>query len=248
MEEHAQSRTESLIGAPALQCLRNSAVAVLGIGGVGSYAVEALARAGVGRLFLVDADDISVSNINRQIHATTRTVGEPKVEAMARRVREIDPEIVVDTRKCWITAEGLEELLFGSFDYIVDAVDTVTVKIALASYCHEHKISLISSMGAGNKLDPTAFVVDDIFKTRHCPLARVLRRELKKRGVPALKVVYSEEKPLHPCAEIREEGGGEERPQKRIPASISFVPSVAGLILAGEVIRDLIGIPARGKA
>ena len=247
MEEHAHSRTESLIGTPALQCLRNSAVAVLGIGGVGCYAVEALARAGIGRLYLVDGEDIAVSNINRQIHATPRTVGEAKVEVMARRVQEIDPEIQVKTLKCRITGEELEELLSDPFDYIIDALDTMTVKIALACYCHERRIPLISSMGAGNKLDPTAFVVSDIFQTRQCPLARVLRRELKKRGVPVLKVVYSEEKPLQSVGtQVGEEEG--ENPEKRTPASISFVPSTAGLILAGEVIRDLIGIPERGRA
>lgn len=242
--EHPLSRTEALIGEEALKQLRQAAVTVLGIGGVGSYAVEALARCGIGHLCLVDADKISVTNINRQIHATPATVGQIKVEAMAARIREIDPSICVTVHCTRITAENLKELLSPAAHYVIDAVDTISVKIAAAEYCWRNGIPLVSCMGAGNKMDPAAFTVADIFQTRQCPVAKVLRRALKKRGVPSLKVVYSPEEPVHVQAVCDVDAGNQEERalQKRcVPASIAFVPSVAGLILAGEAVRDLIG-------
>lgn len=244
MMEHPLSRTEALIGEEALKQLRHSSVTVLGIGGVGSYAVEALARCGIGHLCLVDADKISVTNINRQIHATPATVGQIKVEAMAARIREIDPSICVTAHRVRITAENLKELLSPAAHYVIDAVDTISVKIAAAEYCWRNDIPLISCMGAGNKMDPAAFTVADLFQTRQCPVAKVLRRELKKRGVPSLKVVYSPEVPAPVQAACDADAGSQEETalQKRcVPASIAFVPSVAGLILAGEAVRDLIG-------
>jgi tRNA A37 threonylcarbamoyladenosine dehydratase len=242
MQEHALTRTEALIGAEALARLRKASVAILGVGGVGSFAAEALARSGIGSLCLIDKDEVCVTNINRQIHATTKTVGQPKVSAMAARIRDIDPAVQVQAVKEWVTAENLETLLSASFDYIIDAVDMVSVKIAVAQFCHSHRIPLISSMGAGNKLDPAAFRVLDLYQTRQCPLARVLRRELRKKGIPSLKVVASEEQPRQVLSLTGgEEGGATSR--KRSPSSIAFVPSVAGLILAGEVVRDLIAKP-----
>ena len=227
------SRTENLIGKAAVEKLRGARVAVFGIGGVGGYVVEALARAGVGALDLVDNDKVSFSNINRQIIALHSTVGEWKTEVAAQRVKDINPKITVRTHNLFFLPETAEQFDFSGIDYVVDAIDTVSGKIALIERAKGANIPVISSMGTGNKLNPTAFEVTDITKTSVCPLARVMRRELKKRGIEHVKVVYSKEEPLSSGA-VNEETG------KAIPASISFVPSVAGLIIAGEAIKDLI--------
>lgn len=227
------SRTENLIGKEAVEKLRGARVAIFGIGGVGGYVVEALARAGVGALDLVDNDKVSLSNINRQIIALHSTVGEWKTEIAAKRVKDINPEITVRTHNLFFLPETAAQFDFSGIDYVVDAIDTVSGKIALIESAKGQNIPVISSMGTGNKLNPTAFEVADITKTSVCPLARVMRRELKKRGIEHVKVVYSKEEPLT-SGEVNEETG------KAIPASISFVPSVAGLIIAGEVIKDLI--------
>ena len=227
------SRTERLIGAAALDKLKNSHVAVFGIGGVGSYTVEALARAGVGALDLIDNDDVALSNVNRQIIALHSTVGKPKVEVAAARVKDINPSCIVNCHKKFVLPENLSEFDLVSYDYIVDAIDTVSSKIALAVECEKFGVKLISSMGTGNKLDPTKFEVADIYKTSVCPLARVMRAELKKRGVKGLKVLFSKEEP------VKVENASEKH-RRAVPASISFVPSCAGLIIAGEVIKDLI--------
>ena len=227
------SRTERLIGTEALNKLKTARVAVFGIGGVGSYTVEALARAGVGALDLIDNDDVAISNINRQIIALHSSVGIPKVDAAAARVRDINPSCVVTCHKKFVLPENIDEFDLASYDYVVDAIDTVSSKIALAVLCEKLGVKLISSMGTGNKLDPTKFEVCDIFKTSVCPLARVMRTELKKRGVKHLKVLFSKEEP------IKIENVSEEH-RRAVPASISFVPSCAGLIIAGEVITDLI--------
>lgn len=248
------SRTELLIGASALEKLAASHVMVFGIGGVGSFVVEGLARAGVGQLTLVDDDSICPSNINRQLQATTRTIGRPKVEVMRERVLEINPQATVKAINKFYLPEIAEEFFVNSCDYIVDAIDTVTAKIDLVVRAQSRGIRVISCMGAGNKMDPTRFEVADIYKTSVCPLAKVMRYELRSRGVKSLKVVYSKEKPLPPNAEMNSGqqpecicSSGPTRPgaaRRQIPGSISFVPSVAGLILAGEVIKDLIGYHA----
>lgn len=227
------SRTEMLIGAEAVKKLQESRVAVFGIGGVGSYVVEALARAGVGAIDLVDSDNVSESNINRQIIALHSTVGRPKVVAAAERIRDIQPHCKITCHNCFVLPENIKDFDFTVYDYVVDAIDTVSAKIALAVTGERLGVPVISSMGTGNKLDPTKFAVADIYKTSVCPLARVMRTELKKRGVKKLKVLYSTEMP------VKVETVSEEH-RRAIPASISFVPSVAGLIIAGEVIKDLI--------
>ncbi|MBE6680439.1 MAG: tRNA threonylcarbamoyladenosine dehydratase [Ruminococcaceae bacterium] len=227
------SRTERLIGANAIEKLKNSHVAVFGIGGVGSYTVEALARAGVGALTLIDSDAVAESNINRQIIALHSTVGQSKVEVAARRIADINPDCHVICHKKFVLPENLCEFDFDSFDYIVDAIDTVSAKLALAEIATEKNIPIICSMGTGNKLDPLLFEVTDVYKTSVCPLARVMRTELKKRGIKKLKVLYSKEEPIK--VETVSEGI-----RRAVPASISFVPSAAGLIIAGEVIKDLI--------
>lgn len=227
------SRTALLIGEEGVEKLKKARVAVFGIGGVGGYVVEALARSGVGSLELIDKDVVSLSNINRQIIALHSTVGQYKTEVAAARARDINPEIEVITRNVFYLPETANEFDFTSYDYVVDAIDTVSGKLALIEQAKKANIPVISCMGAGNKLDATAFEVADITKTSVCPLARVMRRELKKRGIEHVKVVYSKEEPLQSKAQDEETG-------KNIPASIAFVPSVAGLIIAGEVIKDLI--------
>ena len=224
------SRTEGLIGRESVEKLNNKKVAIFGIGGVGSYVVEALARVGIGRFILVDSDDVSITNINRQIIATTRTIGEPKVEVAKDRILEINNKAKVEVYKEFFTS-NTKGILDDSISYIVDAVDTVTAKIELVVRANKLDIPIISSMGTGNKLDPTRFEVSDIYKTSVCPLAKIMRKELKKRNISKLKVVYSKEGPIK--TSISENG-------KIVPASISFVPSVAGLIIASEVIKDLI--------
>lgn len=223
------SRTEGLIGRESVEKLNNKKVAIFGIGGVGSYVVEALARVGIGRFILVDSDDVSITNINRQIIATTRTIGEPKVEVAKDRILEINNKAKVEVYKEFFTS-NTKGILDDSISYIVDAVDTVTAKIELVVRANKLDIPIISSMGTGNKLDPTRFEVSDIYKTSVCPLAKIMRKELKKRNISKLKVVYSKEEPIK--TSISENG-------KKVPASISFVPSVAGLIIASEVIKDL---------
>ena len=227
------SRTENLIGKEAVEKLQKARVAVFGVGGVGGYVVEALARAGIGEIDLIDNDKVALSNINRQIIALHSTVGDWKTEVAAKRIKDINPAIKVRTHNLFFLPETANEFDFDGIDYVVDAIDTVSGKIALIESAKSKKIPVISSMGTGNKLDPTAFEVADITKTSVCPLARVVRRELKKRGVEHVKVVYSKEEPIT-------SGNVDEQTGKSIPASISFVPSVAGLIIAGEVIKDLI--------
>ena len=224
--------------------LKNSRVAVFGIGGVGGYVCEALVRSGVGHFDLIDDDKVCLTNLNRQIIATRKTVGQYKTDVMKERMLDINPDIEVNVHKCFFLPENAEEFPFAQYDYVVDAVDTVTAKIEL-----EMKVPIISSMGAGNKLDPSAFRVADIYKTKMCPLAKVMRRELKQRGVKKLKVVYSEEKPTRPLEDmaiscrnhcICPPGEKHKCTERRdIPGSVAFVPSVVGLIIAGEVIKDL---------
>lgn len=232
------SRTELLIGEEALEKLKHSRVAVFGVGGVGGYVVEALARSGVGALDLIDNDCVDISNINRQIIATMDTIGKPKVEAAKERVLKINPNMTVHTHQMFYLPETENEFDFTEYDYVVDAIDTVSGKIALVMQAKEAGTPIICAMGAGNKLDPTAFEVTDIYKTTVCPLAKVMRRELKKRGIKKLKVVYSKEQPISPKKTDQEElmKSG----KRQIPGSIAFVPSVVGLIIAGEVIKDLI--------
>ena len=230
-------RTELLVGEEGINKLHNSKVIVFGIGGVGSFVVEALTRAGVGNLILVDNDTICISNLNRQIHATQATVGMIKVEAMKERVISINPKCNVEAKQVFITADNISEIIPSDVDYVVDAIDTVTSKLALAEYCYKNNINIISSMGTGNKMDPTQFRVSDVFKTKVCPLAKVMRHELRKRGVKKLKVVYSEEIPMTP-----DKGRAVPSAKRQTPGSISFVPPVAGMIIGGEVIKDLTGI------
>ncbi len=224
-------RTESLIGENAVEKLKDARVAVFGLGGVGGYVVEALARSGVGALDLIDNDCVNESNINRQIFALSSTVGKRKTEVAAARVKDINPEIRVCTHNLFFLPETADKIDFSAFDYVVDAIDTVSGKIAIIEKANAACVPVLSCMGTGNKLDGTKFEIADISKTSVCPLARVMRRELKKRGVEHVKVVYSKEEPYKAQAT---EGG------KPVPASIAFVPSVAGLLLAGEVIKDLI--------
>lgn len=227
-------RTEALLGADAIEKLKNARVAIFGIGGVGSYVVEALARAGVGALDLIDSDIVAESNINRQLIALHSTVGRDKVEVAKERIADINPECNVRTYKTFYLPENAGDFDMTVYDYVVDAIDTVSGKISLVCGAENAGVPVISSMGTGNKLDPTRFEVADIYKTSVCPLARVMRTELKKRGIKKLKVVYSKEEPLTAKTELKD------GVRRSVPASVSFVPSVAGLIIAGEVIKDLI--------
>ena len=233
---HPFSRTELLLGKEALKKLQKSTVAVFGIGGVGSFSVEALARCGVGKIILVDNDFVCITNINRQIHATSKSIGKPKVLVMKDRVLEINPKVEVVTHQVFYTPECSLELIKPDYDYIIDAVDTVSAKIDIVITAKKMGIPVISCMGAGNKLDPTKFQVSDIYKTSVCPLARVIRHELRKREIKSLKVVYSKENPVTHKGSVLIDSSR----NKQIPGSVSFVPSVAGLIIAGEVIKDLI--------
>ena len=223
-------RTTALIGEEGVEKLKSKKVIVIGIGGVGGYTCEALARTGVGQIDLVDSDVVSLSNINRQIIALHSTVGQKKVDAMKERINDINSDIVVNTYDMFVTENNLSTLNLSKYDYVVDAIDTVSSKIAIVELCDKENIKVISSMGAGNKLDPCAFKVSDIYKTAVCPLAKAVRVALKKKGIKKLKVVYSEETPRVPTMENG----------KRVPASCAFIPSVAGLIVASEVIKDLI--------
>ena len=230
------SRTSLLLGNEAMEKLKNSRVAIFGIGGVGGHTAEALARSGVGKIDIIDNDTVSLSNINRQIFATLDVVGEYKVDVAKKRLLLINSDIKINAYKTFYMPETSSDFDFTQYDYIVDAIDTVTGKLELIVNAEKCGTPIISSMGAGNKLDPTAFEVTDIFKTSVCPLARVMRYELKKRNIKKLKVVYSKEKPLSPLYDLQDEKGGT---KKQIPGSTAFVPSVAGLIIAGEVIKDL---------
>lgn len=238
--QEAFSRTQMLLGREAMDKLSRSRVAVFGIGGVGGYVCEALSRSGVGAFDLVDSDRVSLTNLNRQIIATRKTIGQYKVDVMRERILDINPEAQIRVYRSFFLPENADSFPFGEYDYVVDAVDTVTAKLELIMRAREYGIPVISSMGAGNKLDAGAFQAADIYETKVCPLAKVMRRELKKRGVDHLKVVYSEETPL--CPADSQETGSEEvgASSRRIPGSVAFVPSVAGLILAGEVVQDLI--------
>ena len=224
------TRTELLIGKDGLKKLQNAKVAVYGVGGVGSYVVEGLARAGIGHLVLIDNDYVDITNINRQIHATHSTIGKSKVEIEKERILEINPNVIVDIYQVDTLEKPEEEIIDSSFTYVVDAVDTITTKLKLIQKANKENVPIISAMGTANKLDPTKFEVSDIYKTSVCPLCKVMRKELKNRNIPKLKVVYSKEEPI----KIEELDG------ERILGSISFVPSVAGLIVAGEVIKDII--------
>ena len=230
------SRTELLIGEKGVKLLHNATVMVLGVGGVGSHCIEALARSGVGNLIIVDNDRVGVTNINRQSIAYQSTVGEYKTLLMKDRIHDISPTIEVVTYEKFILPENLSEIFEKKVDYIIDAIDTVTAKIAVVRYAKEHGIPIISCMGTGNKLHPELFRIADISKTSVCPLCKVMRKELKERGIKHLKVLYSEEKPIN----VSEKETGEDKGKRRvIPGSISFVPPVAGLLIAGEVIRDI---------
>lgn len=276
-------RTERVIGRDNLEKLKNARVAVFGVGGVGGYVVEALARSGVGKLDLIDSDEVCLSNINRQILALHSNIGRRKVDVAAERVKDINPDCQVQVYPIFYLPETKDQFDFTQYDYVVDAIDTVSGKIALVEQARDAGTPIICSMGAGNKMDPTAFRVADIYQTKVCPLARVMRQEMKKRGIRKLKVVYSEEKALSPCvyedlqedcqpvirseAEMiqetapkaaavcaqtsnqKQDAANIKAPAKRVtPGSVSFVPSVAGLILAGEVVRDLISFDPLNRA
>ena len=233
------SRTQLLLGRPAIERLADCRVAVFDIGGVGGYVCEALVRSGVGAFDLIDDDRVCLTNLNRQIIAARRTVGQYKAEVMAERMLEINPQADIRVRKCFVLPENADEFPFDEYDYVVDAVDTVSAKLCLVEQARAHGVPILSAMGAGNKLDPGRFHISDITKTHTCPLARVMRRELKKRGIGHLKVVYSREEPIAPKREENGEAPAEGPRKKLSPGSVAFVPSAAGLILAGEVIRDL---------
>jgi tRNA A37 threonylcarbamoyladenosine dehydratase len=251
------SRTELLLGKDAMEKLKNSRVAVFGIGGVGGYVCEALVRSGVGAFDLIDDDKVCLTNLNRQIIATRKTVGQYKTEVMKQRILEINPDADVRIHNCFFLPENAEEFPYEEYDYVVDAVDTVTAKISLVMQAQEKNIPIISCMGAGNKLDGSMFKVADIYKTKVCPLAKVMRRELKKRGVKKLKVVYSEELPTRPIDDmaiscrthcICPPGAKHKCTERRdIPGSVAFVPSIAGLIIAGEVIKDIAVVNSAAK-
>lgn len=247
---HAFSRAELLIGDEGIETLKHKKVAIFGVGGVGSFTVEALARTGIGTFYLYDDDKVCITNINRQLIATRDTVGKIKVEVMKERILSINPEAIVYANRLFYGPETADEVPYEAFDYIVDAIDTVSSKLLLIEKANAHQVQIISSMGAGNKMDPTKFEVTDIYKTSMCPLARVMRRELKNRGIKKLKVVYSTEqarkpieKPLNSCKSHCVCPKDVQRTcssKRQIPGSIAFVPSVAGLIVAGEVVKDLI--------
>ena len=249
------SRTQLLLGAEGMERLRRARVAVFGIGGVGGYTVEALVRSGVGTLDIIDDDRICLTNINRQILATRKSVGQYKVDVAERRILEINPDAKVNTYKIFYTPQTAEMFDFAQYDYVVDAIDTVTGKLELVEQAQRCGVPIISCMGAGNKLDPSAFEVADIYETSVCPLARVMRRELRRRGIKKLKVVYSKEPPITPLEDMEiscrancicPPGTARKCTQRRqVPGSTAFAPAAAGLIIAGEVVKDLIGAAVR---
>ncbi|WP_167955036.1 tRNA threonylcarbamoyladenosine dehydratase [Anaerosporobacter faecicola] len=242
-------RTEMLIGEEGLNQLKQAKVAIYGVGGVGTYVAEGLVRAGIGRFLLVDDDVISESNCNRQLHATTQTIGKSKVKTMKERMESINPDVQIDIMESFVLYDNIEDVVPNDLSYMVDALDTVTAKIALALKSKEYTIPLISAMGTGNKFEPTKLQVSDLFKTNVCPLCKVMRKELKARGIKKLKVVYSEEQPTKPLFDPsdfdgKEENGEEQKnlhKKRSTPGSMSFVPSVAGMIIASEVVKDLLG-------
>lgn len=235
------SRTELVLGKENVEKLKRAKVAIFGIGGVGSFVAEGLARAGIGNFILVDNDTVSLTNINRQLIATHKTIGQNKVDVMKARISDINPEAQVETFKTFYMPDSEEKILDTSIDYVVDAIDTVTAKITLVENCQRLGIPIISSMGTGNKLDPTKLEISDITKTSVCPLAKVMRKELKARGIKKLKVLYTKEEPVKIEKNIMDEYIKDEKvSKKQVPGSVSFVPSCAGLIIAGEVIKDII--------
>lgn len=236
--ENQFSRSNALLGEVNMEKLKRARVAIFGVGGVGGYAIEALARSGIGEFLLVDKDTISITNINRQIIASHDTLGMDKIEAMKQRILSINPNAKVEVRKCFFLPENKDEFDFSLYDYVIDAVDTVTAKIALILKAKEQRVPIISAMGAGNKINPSMLMVSDIYNTSVDPLAKVLRGELKKRRVNKLKVVYSKEKPMKPLMNLNDEA----LPMKNVPASLVFVPAAMGLIIASEVVKDLTGI------
>lgn len=247
--QHAFSRTELLIGKDALDELKTKKVAVIGIGGVGSFAAEALARSSIGKIILIDDDTVCLTNLNRQIHATYKTISKNKADVMAERIKDINPNCEVKVFNAFISKENINEILEEDLDYVIDAIDTVSSKIDIVLYCKEKNINIICCLGTGNKLDPTRFQISDIYKTKICPLAKVMRYELRKRNIDKLKVLYSEEEPIKPkldetitCKEgcVCTSGSKKCTIKRQIPGSISFVPPVAGMIIAGEVIKELI--------
>jgi tRNA A37 threonylcarbamoyladenosine dehydratase len=249
MLQHSLSRTELLIGKESLDKLKSSKVVIFGLGGVGSYSLEALVRSGIGNLILVDDDTVCLTNINRQIHATFSTISKPKVEVLRDRVLSINPKCNVVIHQTFVKEDNISEIIPLDTDYVIDAIDTVSSKISLILWCKEHNIDIVSCMGTGNKLDPTQFKIADIYDTKICPLAKVMRYELRKRGVENLKVLYSEEVPMKPkldevitCKEgcVCSNGSKKCTVKRQIPGSISFVPPVAGMILGGEVIKNII--------
>lgn len=242
MIEERFSRTALMFGSEAVVKLRSSRVAVFGIGGVGGYAAEALSRSGIGNLDLIDNDDVNITNINRQIYALDSTVGMPKVDVAKARIKDINPDAVVNTYNCFFMPDTADKFDFSAYDYVIDAIDTVTGKIEIIKRAKSAGIPVISAMGAGNKLDPTMFRVADISKTKVCPLARVMRYELKKLGIKDVKVVYSEEEALKPVENADMPYDPQSEIRRSVPASNAFVPSVMGLIIAGEVVKDLTGI------
>ena len=250
-KQHAFSRTELILGPDAMSKLYKSKVAVFGMGGVGSYASEALARSGIGSLVLIDDDNVCLTNINRQVIALKKTVGMPKVKVMEERIKEINPKAKVDVYQDFYLPQNSDTMIHSDYDYVIDAIDTITGKLDLIVKCKEKGIPIISAMGAGNKVDPTMLKVSDIYKTKICPLAKVMRYELKRRNVKSLKVVYSEEIPIKPdiynvatcktnCI-CTDKSKGRCALKRQIPGSVSFVPPVMGFIIAGEVIKDIIG-------
>jgi tRNA A37 threonylcarbamoyladenosine dehydratase len=248
IKQNQFSRTELLIGEPALEKLKNSTVVIFGLGGVGSFSFEALIRGGIGNLILVDDDTICLTNLNRQIHANHDTIGRPKVDVLKERALKINPNCKVETYQTFVKEDNIDEIIPIDTSYVIDAIDTVSSKIALIVWCKEHNIDIISCMGTGNKLDPTKFKISDIYSTKICPLAKVMRHELRKRNIESLKVLYSEEIPLTPkhdvitCKEGCVCSGGSKKclAKRQIPGSISFVPPAAGMIIGGEVIKDII--------
>lgn len=239
-------RTELLIGNDLFQKLKNSKIALFGIGGVGSFAAEAIARCGIENIELFDADTVDITNINRQLIADISTVGQPKVEVMRERIKKINPDAKVVVHKCFFDKNNEFEYDFSSYDYVIDAIDTIASKILLIEKSKKEGVNIISSMGTGNKMNPAEFEVADIYDTSVCPLARVMRRELKKRNIKSLKVVYSKEKPLYTPHETDGNSCEDVTNLKRINSSISFVPPVAGMILASEVVKDLLKIKNKG--
>lgn len=233
MEESQFSRTELLLGEKSVEKLVKKRIAVFGVGGVGGFVCEGLVRAGIGEIDIIDKDTVAVSNLNRQLIALHSTVGQNKVDVLEKRLKDINPKLILRKYKCFFLPETSDNFDFKQYNYVVDAIDTVTGKIELVLKAEEAGVPIISAMGAGNKLDPTAFQVADIYKTSVCPLARVMRRELKKRGIEKLKVVYSKEEPVKPAFAEGEE---------TVPGSVSFVPSVMGLIIAGEIVKELLSL------